>query len=147
MRNPWLKPAAYRRRLSLALLAGMLLLNSCTPPPLSVLRGIRQRGQLTIVTLNRPTTYYLGAHGPEGYEYRLASAFAAKLGVQLVILQARNATVMRETLAEGSADLAAAQITSSNAWKRVALATVPYQKIPQLVVQRRGKPRPAISQV
>lgn len=142
MRNSWLEPAVYRRRLSLAVLAGALLLNSCTPSPLSVLQGIRQRGQLTIVTLNRPTTYYLGAHGPEGYEYRLAAAFAAKLGVQLVILQARSATVMRETLAEGSADLAAAQITATNAWKRVGLATVPYQKIPQLVVQRRGRPRP-----
>lgn len=143
MRNPWLEPAACRRRLSLAILAATAFLNSCTPPPLSVLQGIRERGQLTIVTLNRPTTYYLGAHGPEGYEYRLAEAFAAKLGVQLVIVQARNATVMREALAEGSADLAAAQITATTAWKRVGLATVPYQKIPQLVVQRRGKPRPS----
>ena len=32
-----------------------------------------------------PTSYYLGAHGPQGFEYRLASAFARQLQVRLVM--------------------------------------------------------------
>jgi len=118
----------------------LLLLASCSKPP-TPLEQIQARGQLRVATLNRPTTYYLGAHGAQGFEYRLASAFAARLNVQLVIQQARDATALRELLSEGGADIAAAQLTVSNEWKRVALASNSYQQLPQLVVQRRGARR------
>jgi membrane-bound lytic murein transglycosylase F len=122
-----------------ALLAG---LTSCDKP-LTALEQIQARGQIRVATLNRPTTYYLGAHGAQGFEYRLASAFAARLNVQLVIQQARDTTALRELLAEGGADIAAAQLTAGDEWKRVALATAAYQQLPQLVVQRRGAKRVA----
>ncbi|MFT3904838.1 MAG: membrane-bound lytic murein transglycosylase MltF [Steroidobacteraceae bacterium] len=114
---------------------------ACAPEP-SVLEQIQSRGQLRVVTLNAPTTYYLGSDGPEGYEYRLTRAFARELGVQLVIQQVRDTQAMRDALASGEADLAAAQITASDEWKRIGYATGAYQEITQFVVQRRGQPRP-----
>ena len=119
----------------------MLALAACTQPPTG-LQDVQQRGQLRVVTLNAPTSYYLGAHGAQGQEYRLARAFADSLGLQLVILPARDAQAMRDILADGGADIAAAQITASAEWKRAGLATSVYEEIPQLVIQRRGSTRP-----
>ncbi len=104
------------------------------------LAQLRARGELRVATLNQPTAYYLGAHGPQGFEYRLARAFADSLGIQLIIEPARDRVNLRELLAEGRADIAAAQLTADDNWKRVGLATVTYQEIQQLVVQRRGRP-------
>jgi membrane-bound lytic murein transglycosylase F len=106
------------------------------------LAQLRARGELRVATLNQPTTYYLGAHGPQGFEYRLARAFADSLGIQLIIEPARDRVSLRELLAEGRADIAAAQLTADDNWKRIGLATATYQEIQQLVVQRRGRPPP-----
>ena len=122
----------------LALLAG-LALAACDGTP-DGLAQLRARGQLRVATINEPTSYYLGAHGPQGFEYRLAQAFADDLGVQLVIIPARNHGSLRDMLAEGRVDIAAAQLTADDSWKRAGLATSDYRDIPQLVVQRRGLP-------
>ena len=131
------RPAA----LALAALTALAALAACTGPATG-LQDVHQRGQLRVVTLNEPTSYYLGAHGAQGQEYRLAHAFAESLGVQLVIQPVRDAAAMRDVLADGGADIAAAQITASAEWKRAGLATSVYDEVPQLVIQRRGSTRP-----
>ena len=117
------------------------LLASCSQPP-SALQQIRARGELRVVTLNLPTCYYLGAQGPEGLEYDLASRFAGQLGVRLKIYAVPNDAAIRSELAAGRADIAAAQLTSGPAWWRVGKAAAPYARIPQLVVYRRGQRQP-----
>lgn len=117
-----------------------LLLAGCALP--SPLQQIHTRGELRMVTLNSPTCYYLGAHGPEGLEYRLAAAFAQTLGVRLVVQTVPDAQALRAALAHGNADLAAAQITPNDDWHAVGLTTNSYEQIAQLVVQSRGKSAP-----
>ncbi len=134
-------PRAAPRRLIAAAVAA-LLLSSCAQPQLSALQQIRQRGELRVVTLNAPTSYYLGAHGPQGFEYRLANAFAQQLQVALVIEPVADAAAMRAALSHGRADIAAAQISADAQWLRVGLPTANYEQVAQLVVQVRGKPRP-----
>ncbi|MCC7462484.1 MAG: membrane-bound lytic murein transglycosylase MltF [Gammaproteobacteria bacterium] len=119
----------------------LALLAACTRPTTG-LQDVHQRGQLRVVTLNEPTSYYLGAHGAQGLEYRLTHAFAESLGVQLVIQPVRDAAAMRDVLDDGGADLAAAQISASTEWKRVGLTTHTYDDVQQLVIQRRGSSRP-----
>src|SRR6185312_3244670 len=70
-----------------ARLALMILpLAACTPPTEpSALEQIRARGELRVVTINSPTSYYLGTHGAEGLEFGLAQAYSKKLGLPLVI--------------------------------------------------------------
>jgi membrane-bound lytic murein transglycosylase F len=122
-------------------LAAVTLLASCAQAP-SALQQIRARGELRVVTLNLPTCYYLGAQGPEGLEYDLASRFAAELGVRLKIFAVPSEAAIREELADGHADIAAAQITATPAWSKVGEAAAPYAEIPQLVVYRQGEARP-----
>jgi membrane-bound lytic murein transglycosylase F len=118
----------------------VVMLAGCARP--SPMQQIHARGELRMVTLNSPTCYYLGAHGPEGLEYRLAGAFAQTLGVRLVVQTVPDAKAMRAALALGSADLAAAQISPDAAWHAVGLTTTSYAQIAQLVVQSRGKSAP-----
>jgi membrane-bound lytic murein transglycosylase F len=120
-------------------IAVLLALAGCNAAP-NGLEQLRERGELRVATVNEPTAYYLGAHGPQGFEYRLARAFADSLGVALIVVPARDRTSLREMLAEGSADIAAAQLTADAGWKRVGLSTSTYREVPQLVVQRRGRP-------
>src|SRR5476649_1702497 len=96
-------------------LAAMALLAGCSHPN-SSLEQIRARGELRVVTLNAPTSYYLGAHGPQGFEYRLMSAFAARLGVKLVVQAVADPAAVRAALRHGHADLAAAQISCDRRW-------------------------------
>src|ERR1700722_3518856 len=124
----------------LAAAAAALLLAACAQPP-SSLQRIRARGELRVVTLNDATSYYLGAQGPQGFEYRLASAFARQLQVRLVVQALPDAAAMRAALADGRADLAAAQISPDAQWLQAGLATDTYDQIAQLVVQGRGRLR------
>jgi peptidoglycan lytic transglycosylase F len=130
------------RGTALAALAAAALLASCASQPPSALQQIRARGELRVVTLNLPTCYYLGAQGPEGLEYDLASRFAAELGVRLEIYAVPSEAAIREELAKGRADIAAAQITATPTWSKAGEPAAPYADIAQLVVYRRDEAPP-----
>jgi membrane-bound lytic murein transglycosylase F len=133
-----LRPAKGRVAIAIAAAA---LLAGCSRSP-SALQQIRARGELRVVTLNLPTCYYLGAQGPEGLEYDLASRFAAQLGVRLKIYAVPNEAAIRSELSSGHADIAAAQLTAGAGWWRVGKTAAPYAEIPQLVVYRRDEAQP-----
>ena len=125
---------------TLALSIAWLLLG-CSPQPSAEVR-IKLRGQLRVVSLNSPTSYYLGAQGEEGFEYELASHFAHDLGVTLLMYPVADERAMQAELATGRADVAAAQLSADHGWARVGQVSAPYDEIPQLIVYRKGKPRP-----
>lgn len=131
--------AAYPILLLAPLLAALAC--GCTPRPAS-LEEIRARGELRVVTLNSPTSYYYGAHGPEGLELELARDFAEQLGVALVMYPVADVAAIRAELAAGKADIAAAGLTIDTSWKRYGDASKTYGMVPQLVVYRRGTTRP-----
>lgn len=130
------------RRLALGASCALLLASCAQPPHLSALEQVRARGKLRVVTLNSPTSYYLGAGGPQGFEFRLAGAFAQRLGVKLEVEAVLDAAAMRAALAQDRADLAAAQITPDLSWRRIGLLTHSYGQVEQLVVQLRSRSRP-----
>lgn len=108
----------------------------------NALEQIRARGELRVVTLNLPTCYYLGAQGTEGLEFDLATAYAAYLGVKLTMYPVANEHALQAELAAGRADIAAASLTNTAEWGRVADAAEPYTLIPQLVVYHRSGVKP-----
>ena len=113
----FLRALAPAFRLALAVLT--TLAASVRPEP-RALDEIRARGELRIVTMNSPTSYYLGANGAEGLEFELARAFAQKLGVTLVISPVANTPALQAELASKRADIAAAQLTADEAGLRSA---------------------------
>jgi membrane-bound lytic murein transglycosylase F len=103
---------------------------------------IKARGELRVVTLNAPTSFYFGAQGQEGFEFELASRFAREMGVKLLMYPVTDVRAMQAELATGRADIAAAQLTADPGWTRVGQASAPYDQIQQLIVFRKGKARP-----
>jgi membrane-bound lytic murein transglycosylase F len=124
-----------------ALTAAAALLASCTPAP-PALEQIRARHELRVVTLNLPTSYYLGARGTEGLEFELARSFAAQLGVSLSMYPVANERAMQAALDSGQADIAAAQLTATSEWRHAGKAAEPYARIPQFVVYQRDNTKP-----
>ena len=57
---------------------------------LSTLEKIKQTKVLNVVLLNAPSTYYIGAEGPQGFEYDLLKSYADHLGVDLNITAAHT---------------------------------------------------------
>ena len=86
-------------------------LSACGPKQGSVLREAQKRGQLRVVTLNSPTTYYQDREGPAGFEYDLARAYAAHLGLKLDMQSAHTIKDVLDDVSQDRADLAAAGLT------------------------------------
>jgi membrane-bound lytic murein transglycosylase F len=51
----------------------------------TVFASIKKNKVLNVVLLNAPSTYYIGAYGPQGFEYDLLKDYAKHLGVELNI--------------------------------------------------------------
>lgn len=122
-------------------LAVLAVLGSCSPRPAEQ-SFFRPRAVLRVVTLEGPTSYYIGPSGAQGLEFELASEFAKRLGVELYMYPVASVSAMQAALASGKADIAAAQITADAAWRAVGVPAVVYDHIPQIVVYRQGAPRP-----
>ncbi len=56
----------------------------------SILDEIKRTKLLNVVLLNSPTAYYIGANGPQGFEYDLLNEYAKHLGVKLNITTANT---------------------------------------------------------
>lgn len=56
----------------------------------SVLEQIKKTKQLNVALLNSPSTYYIGPHEPQGFEYDLLKAYSLTLGVELNITAANT---------------------------------------------------------
>ncbi len=53
----------------------------------SLLSKIKKEKKLNVVLLNSPSTYFIGAEGPQGFEYDLLSAYSKHLNVDLNITE------------------------------------------------------------
>lgn len=94
---------------ALAIIA-CLLLSTCSEPP-GLLDQILETGELRVVTLNSPSTYYLGVNGPQGPEFDLALELAKELGVALHIYSVDSSSSALDEVATGHAHIAAAGLS------------------------------------
>ena len=104
------------------------------------LDGIMVREVLVVLTRNAPTTYYIDASGnPAGYEFELASQFAASLGVEPLFVIKDTVGDVLEAMAAGQGDIAAAGLTRTVARGAQFSFGPDYKEITQqLVCNRRG---------
>lgn len=139
--SSWIETASPGTRLKIALaILATLLLGTCSQPP-SVLDQIMATGELRVVTRNLPSTYYLGASGPQGPEFELASQLAAELGVRLYMYSVPNvADVIRE-LESRRAHIGAAGLTRGIRLPSEVAFGPPYQEVREHLIYRQGGAR------
>ena len=106
------------------------------------LENIVKRGEITIITRNTPTTYYIGPEGPTGFEYELAKAFALHLGVYPNIVIQNEFSKILPAIYNQDAQLAAAGITYTDKRSRYVAFSDSYQDITQLVLYKAGNKKP-----
>lgn len=122
----------------LTCLVGWVVLASCTPQPGDI-GQIRERGSLIVLTLNSPTTWYIGRDDvPRGPEYQMASAFADSLGVKPEFMVKNSVGELLTSLAAGEGDMVAAGITRTASRQERFEFGPDYQEVRQQVVCRHG---------
>jgi membrane-bound lytic murein transglycosylase F len=119
-----------------------LLLGTCSVP-VSVIERIQATGELVVLTRNSPTTYYVGAEGPTGFEYDLARQFADYLGVELRIEVPANMAELFDRLERGEADLAAAGLSVTDRRLERFRFGPSYLEISPQLIHRLGSGRPS----
>lgn len=88
------------------------LLTGCEEAPKPPVAPIAQSGELVVLTVNGPATYFEDAQGlPSGFEYDLAVMFAKELKVKPVFVFTDNPASIDKLLREKQAHLAAAALT------------------------------------
>jgi len=122
---------------------GLLVLAGFVPDSSHSLDSIvADRGYLTVVTRNSPTTYYESRDGLTGMEYELARSFARFLGVKTKFLVKDSVNDVISALHAGEGDLAAAGLIDTQSRANSFLVGPAYQQVHQQVVCLRGAKQP-----
>ena len=104
------------------------------------LEVIQSRGELVLITRNNFACYYEAAHGPAGFEYHLAKAFAEHIGVSLRTEVIEDEAQMVKALLSGKGDLIAAGFPFGRASARMMALGPGYLEVKKQIVGRRGGP-------
>jgi len=119
----------------------LLALTSCAPQP-TQLQQILQDGELKVLTLNGPTTFYEGPEGPAGIEYELIRRFADFIGVKPRFIIPDSFKEIIPALADGQAHIAAVGLTITEQRKKRIRFSTPYQTITSQAVYLSGTRKP-----
>jgi len=104
----------------------------------------RDPNVITFVTLNSPNTYYIDSDNEyAGLEYDLAQEFVKFLGTgkEVNFIVADSIEEVIATIINGKADIAASDLTVTNARKQLINFSIPYQDIQQQVIYNRKEIR------
>nr|NIN34025.1 transporter substrate-binding domain-containing protein [Gammaproteobacteria bacterium] len=120
-------------------LAGLVDCQSPEPPQLSL---IQDRGELRVVTIYSPATYFIDADSETGFEYELSRLFAEHLGVDLKIVIATNKAEVINILLQGDADIAVGLIRQTFEDNDDLVPVRDYYPVRQQVMYKYGLDRP-----
>ncbi|HSO20615.1 MAG TPA: membrane-bound lytic murein transglycosylase MltF [Desulfosarcina sp.] len=104
------------------------------------LERLQSHGEMVLITRNNAACFYEGPHGPAGFEYDLAKAFAEHLGVELKVRVIEEEADMIAALKKGQGDLIAAGFPFGGQAARMLALGPGYLEVEQQVVGRRGGP-------
>lgn len=100
---------------------------------------IKAKGELTIITMNTSTSYFIYKEEPMGYDYDLAQDFCEHYGLTLNVKVAENANKLLEMLNKGEGDLVAFAVPIQNEMKDSITYCGLQQITHQVLVQRANR--------
>lgn len=124
----------------------VLLVSSCMGKRSTVggeadtdLPDIRERGELTVLTVNGSTSYFNYRGEPMGFQYELAQQFVRSLGLKMKLKVVNNTAEMVRCLIRGEGDLIAYNLDITPAWKDSLIYCGEENITHQVIVQRRSR--------
>jgi len=109
---------------------------------LTRLEQVQQRGNMTVLTRNGASSYFIGPEGGTGPEYDLASAFADYLGIPIDFKVANEFGDLGTLLKSRQGEFIAANLTRTPAREKLFNFGPDYAEVRTIVVYKRGKNRP-----
>lgn len=103
------------------------------------LAQLKEKGEITAITLYSSTSYFQYKMQPMGYDYDLINAFAKSEGLKLNIKVAENVTKLTEMLEQGEGDIIAYPIPITNQLKKELLYCGREEMSSQVLVQQANK--------
>jgi membrane-bound lytic murein transglycosylase F len=104
----------------------------------ATLQRILDRGYVTVGTVFGPTSYYLEAEGPTGFEYELAKGYADYLNVELKIVPSYSLSELFEKLDSGDVDFLASGLAVTEERLKKYNFSPQYDEISQKLVFKQG---------
>lgn len=121
----------------------LFLLPGCNPAlEISELIRIREKGKLTVLTRNAPTTFYEGSNRRMGFEHDLVMAFARHLQVTPEFVVLDTTAEVYDALRQGKGDMAASGLFRTETGGQEFRYGPVYDEVQELVVCRRGNKPP-----
>ena len=120
----------------------LLLLSGCESGTLNTLQRIQKQGEITVLTLDGPTTYFEGPSGFAGIEYDMVTAFADELNVRARFIVAADLGDLLFRMQQHEADMVAAGLVITAEREKIAYFTPPYQTVSQQLIYRDSAFRP-----
>ncbi len=117
------------------------------PRTLTLLEEIQETGELMVITRNGPTTLYLERDETAGFEFELARAFAAHLGVNVGFSIRDSVPGLFHALQDGRGHLIAASLPRTLSLPSDLAAGPAYSEVRQQLVCHRDGPVPAYGAV
>ena len=138
----------FNKRLVSFLLLGLILcITACDNPPIEPKTAKDAKNldanTITFVTLNSPNTYYVDGNKEfAGLEYDLAKLFVKQLGPnkKLKFMVADNVNQVIPAILNNTADIAAADVTITDARQEIINFSAPYQDVQQQVIYNKQEP-------
>ena len=127
------------RLLSYPIILGFVA--TCSSPP-NLLNQVIERGELHVITLDSPTTFYQDDNGMVGPEYDLVAGLAESLDVTLVIKTVNKIADIQPALEAGQGHLAAAGLTPTKSWRERMNFGYPYANVDTHLIYKRGTVKP-----
>lgn len=110
---------------------------------LSDLVKVKAKGQLVMLTLPGPTTYFEDGHGKNGFDYLLAKSFADSLGVELVVKTKSTLRRLLYSVGGPQGDFAAANLVVTAERNQSLVFGTAYMEVTQQLIYHRGSRRPS----
>ena len=131
-----------RNRATLGVLVLAFILYVSSSQTISDLERVKLSGELSILTIPGPTTYFEDGKGKNGFDYIIANQFAESLDLTLKVNTASSLRSMLLSVGGPQGNFAAANLVTTQERNKILEFSDPYLNITQQLIYRRGTKKP-----
>jgi len=142
MRQRSKKVRRIRNRAVLVVLSLAIIFYFSSSQQITDLERVQKKGELVMLTIPGPTTYFEDGRGRNGFDYLVAKAFAESLGVELRVQPKLSLRNLLMAVGGPQGDFAAANLVRTEKRNQSLRFSTPYLEITQQLLYQRGTPKP-----